>query len=55
MDTTGKKERRAPRKTWLKGVQVAMETRNLEPDQWKNRGMGFPSPKKAASVMKQDM
>ena len=25
-----------PRKTWLEGVQAAMTTRNLEPDQWRN-------------------
>ena len=26
-----------PRKTWIEGVQAAMATRNLEPDQRKNR------------------
>jgi len=26
-----------PRKTWIEGVQAAMTTRNLEPDQWRNR------------------
>ena len=26
-----------PRKTWVEGVQAAMATRNLEPDQWRNR------------------
>jgi IS5 family transposase len=26
-----------PRKTWMEGVQEAMTTRNLEPDQWRNR------------------
>ena len=26
-----------PRKTWIEGVQAAMATRNLEPDQWRNR------------------
>ena len=26
-----------PRKTWMEGVQGAMTTRNLEPDQWRNR------------------
>jgi len=25
------------RKTWVEGVQVAMTTRKLEPDQWRNR------------------
>jgi hypothetical protein len=25
------------RKTWMEGVQAAMTTRNLEPDQWRNR------------------
>ena len=24
-------------KTWMEGVQAAMTTRNLEPDQWRNR------------------
>jgi hypothetical protein len=36
MDTTGEKERGRPRKMWI-GVQAAMTTRNLEPDQWRNR------------------
>ena len=26
-----------PRKTWMEGVLAAMTTRNLEPDQWRNR------------------
>ena len=26
-----------PRKTWMEGIQAAMTTRNLEPDQWRNR------------------
>jgi hypothetical protein len=26
-----------PRKTWMEGVQAAMTTRNLEPDQWRKR------------------
>jgi len=34
LDTTGEEENRTPRKTWMEGVQVAMTTRNLEPDQW---------------------
>ena len=25
------------RKTWMEAVQAAMTTRNLEPDQWRNR------------------
>jgi hypothetical protein len=25
-----------PRKTWMEGVQAAMTTRSLEPDQWRN-------------------
>jgi len=37
MDTTVEKEKRRPRKTWMEGVQAAMTTRNLEPDQWRNR------------------
>ena len=31
-----RRKRGRPRKTWMEGVQVAM-TRNLEPDQWRNR------------------
>jgi hypothetical protein len=28
---------KCPRRTWIKGVQAAMTTRNLEPDQRRNR------------------
>jgi hypothetical protein len=31
------RKRGRPRKTWMEGVQAAMMTRNLEPDQWRNR------------------
>ena len=31
------RKRGRPRKTWIEGVQAAMATRNLEPDQWRNR------------------
>jgi hypothetical protein len=38
MDTTGEKEKRtSKKKTWIEGAQAAMTTRNLEPDQWRNR------------------
>jgi len=38
LDTTGAKEKKASKKkTWMEGVQAAMITRNLEPDQWRNR------------------
>jgi hypothetical protein len=37
MDTTGEKEKRTPRKTWMEGIKAAMTTRNLEPDQWRIR------------------
>jgi len=38
-----RKKRGSPRKTWIEGVQAAMATRNLEPDQWRNRnGVWFP-------------
>ena len=30
-------KRGRPRKTWMEGVQAAMTTGNLEPDQWRNR------------------
>ena len=32
-----RRKRGLPRKTWMEGVQAAMTTRNLEPDQWRNR------------------
>jgi hypothetical protein len=32
-----RRKRGHPRKTWMEGVQAAMTTRNLEPDQWRNR------------------
>jgi hypothetical protein len=32
-----RRKRGRPRKTWMEGVQAAMATRNLEPDQWRNR------------------
>jgi hypothetical protein len=30
-------KRGRPRKTWMEGVQAAMTTSYLEPDQWRNR------------------
>ena len=30
-------KRERPRKTWMEGVQAAMTTINLEPDQWRQR------------------
>lgn len=35
-----RRKRGRPRKTWMEGVQAAMTTRNLEPDQWRNREEG---------------
>jgi len=32
-----RRKRGRPRKTWMERVQAAMTTRNLEPDQWRNR------------------
>ena len=32
-----RRKRGRPRKTWMEGVQAAITTRNLEPDQWRNR------------------
>jgi hypothetical protein len=32
-----RRKRGRPRKTWMDGVQAAMTTRMLEPDQWRNR------------------
>jgi len=31
------RKRGRPRKTWMEGVQAAMTTRDLEPDEWRNR------------------
>jgi hypothetical protein len=33
-----RKRRHARKTTWMEGVQAAMTTRNLEPNQWRNRG-----------------
>jgi hypothetical protein len=33
----GRRKRGCPRKTWMEGVQAAMATRNLEPDERSNR------------------
>jgi hypothetical protein len=32
-----RRKRRRPSKTWMEIVQAAMATRNMEPDQWRNR------------------
>ena len=32
-----RRKRGCPRKTWIEGAQAATKTRNLEPDQWRNR------------------
>jgi hypothetical protein len=32
-----RRKRGRPRKTWMAGVQAAMTSINLEPDQWRNR------------------
>jgi len=32
-----RRKRGHPRRTWMEGVQAAMTTRNLEPDQWRIR------------------
>jgi hypothetical protein len=37
MDIRGEKKKRTSKKTWMEGVQAAMTTGNLEPDQWRNR------------------
>jgi len=38
----------------MEGVQAAMTARNLEPDQWRNRGMSFGFWKTATAVEKPD-
>ena len=37
MEPGVRRKRGCPRRTWMEGVQVAITTRNLEPDQWRNR------------------
>jgi len=40
MEWTPRKRRKRGRpnkRNWLEGLQAAMTTRNLEPDQWRNR------------------
>jgi hypothetical protein len=32
-----RRKRGRPRKKWMEGVQATVTTRNLEPDQWRNR------------------
>ena len=32
-----RRKRGRPRKTWVEGVQAAMTSRDLEPEQWRNR------------------
>ena len=32
-----RRKRGRPRETWMEGIQAATTTRNLEPDQWRNR------------------
>ena len=34
---TERRKKGRPRKWWIEGVQAAMATRNLEPDQWRNK------------------
>ena len=49
-----RRKRGRPIKPWMEGVQAAMTTRNLEPDQWRNRGMAFGFRKTATAVKKPD-
>jgi hypothetical protein len=37
-----RRKRGRPRKTWMEGVQAAMTTRNLEPNQWRNMEEWLP-------------
>jgi len=49
------RKRGCPRKKWMEGVQAAMTTRNLEPDQMeKQRRMAFGFRKTATAVKKPD-
>jgi hypothetical protein len=49
-----RRNRGRPRKTWIEGVQAAMTTRNLQPDQWRKRGTAFRLRKMARAVKKPD-
>ena len=42
------------RKMWMEGVQAAMTTGNVEPDQWRNRGIVFGFWKMVTAVKKPD-
>jgi hypothetical protein len=35
-----RRKRERPSKTWMEGVQAAMTTRNLDPDQWRDSYKG---------------
>jgi hypothetical protein len=50
--TRERRKRECPRKMWMEGVKATMTTRNLEPDQWRKRGMAFGFPKTATAVKK---
>ena len=39
-------------KPWIEGVQAAMTTRNLEPDQWRNKRNGFLFPEDSGQLLK---
>jgi hypothetical protein len=32
-----RRKRGHPKRTWMEGVQAVITTRNLKPDQWRNR------------------
>ena len=50
-----RRKRGHPRKTWMEGVQATMTTRNLEPDQWRNREeWRLVSGRRATAVRKSD-
>jgi hypothetical protein len=49
-----RRKRGHPRKTWMEGVQGVMTTINLEPDQWRKRGMAFGFLKTVMAVIKPD-
>jgi len=49
-----RRKRGRPIKTWMEEVKAAITIRNLETDQWRNRGMAFDFRKTATALKKRD-
>ena len=44
-----RRKRGRPRKTWMEGVQAAMTSRDLEPEQWRTERSGVWVPEDGGS------